>query len=443
MDKAKLQYFVRRRDKLLQKILPNSVVIIPSNDEIIRTGDGYFSFRQDSNFYYLTGFHEPSSLAVLSTNSNNNAQFLLFVRPNNPEKEQWDGKMAGLTGAKNLYQADQVIDINTRDEKMLELLQNKEHIYYSLGCNDQYDKLLLGYLKQIRAMQRKGVGVPEQVHDLNSLLFDLRVIKDELEVELMRKAAIISAAGHTKIMQSAYQYNYEYELEAEFRFECIKNGARELAYNSIVGSGENTCILHYNTNDQSIDKSGLVLIDAGAEYENYAADITRTFPANGKFSEEQRAIYQLVLEAQLAAIEEVKPDNSWDRPQQVILEIMTAGLVKLGLIKSNGKSTAELIELEAYRPFYMHKSGHFLGLDVHDVGKYKINGQWCKFVPGMVLTIEPGIYIMANLPGVDKRWWNIGVRVEDDVLVTEHGHEVLTHGVPKQIAEIEELMAHG
>lgn len=444
MNDQRLQYnpnYAKRRSRLLEQLEPNSIVIIPSNDEIVRTGDGHFSFRQNSNFYYLTGFNEPNSLAILTLDRNKIAQFFLFVRPNNPEKEQWDGLRSGLNGAKNIYQADESFDINQRDEQMVELLKNKSKIYYSLGNNELYDKLFLKWLKAVRSMQRAGVTVPEQIVDLDSVLFDLRVLKDKHEQDAMRKAAVISAAGHVKAMQSAKNCRYEYELEAEFRYECIKHGARELAYNSIIGSGANTCILHYSTNNQPIDKNGLVLIDAGAEYDNYAADITRTFPANGKFTHEQKEIYELVLAAQLAAIQEVKPGNSWDRPQEVILEIMTAGLVKLGLIKENGKTIKELISEEAYKPFYMHKSGHFLGLDVHDVGKYKINGQWCIFQPGMVLTIEPGIYIMANLPGVDKKWWNIGIRIEDDILVTEHGHEVLTHGVPKQIADIEKLMA--
>jgi Xaa-Pro aminopeptidase len=434
------KYFSERREKLFKTMAPNSIAIVPSNQEIIRTGDGHYSFRQDSNFYYLTKFPEPDSLAVFITGQNNaDNKFLLFVRPNNPEKEQWNGIMAGLAGAKSVYKANETHDITNRDNIILELLQNKDKIYYSLGCNDLYDSLVIEWLKKIRAMQRKGVNVPSAIVDLNNILFEQRVIKDQYEIDLMRKVAKISAAGHIKAMQCVKHCNYEYEIEAAFLNECIKQGVRATAYTSIVGSGKNSCILHYNTNDQLIDKSGLVLIDAGGEYENYAADITRTFPANGKFTAEQEAIYQLVLKSQLAAIELVKPGNSWDCCQEVILKILTSGLVELGLIKANGKTIDELIAAGAYLPFYMHKSGHFLGLDVHDVGKYKINDQWVKFKSGMVLTIEPGIYIMANLPGVDKKWWNIGVRIEDDVLITDHGHEVLTSNVPKQIVEIEAL----
>lgn len=439
MDKENIKYFTQRRRNLFNKIQTNSIVIIPSNQETIRTGDGHYSFRQHSNFHYLTGFNEPNSLAVLLKDSNT-IQYILFVRPNDPVKEQWEGKMAGFTGAKEFYGADMVYDINNLDIVLIELLQNREKLYYNFGSNDLYDNRVIGWLKKVRSMHRMGVAAPREIADLDHVLFDLRVIKDEYEQSIMRKAAKISAAAHVRAMRNAKHCTWEHELEAEFRYECIKQGLREVAYNCIVGSGANSCILHYNENNNKIDKNGLVLIDAGGEHEYYAADITRTFPANGKFSDEQKAIYNLVLEAQLAAIAEVKPGNSWDRPQEVILEIITQGLVDLGLIKSNGLTTKYLILAEAYKPFYMHKSGHFLGLDVHDVGKYKIQDQWCTFQPGMVLTVEPGIYIMANMPDVDPKWWDIGVRIEDDILVTTSGHEILSDGVPKQIVEIERLM---
>ncbi len=439
MNKEHAKFYAERRKRLFNRVSKNSVVLIPSNDEIIRTGDGHYSFRQDSNFYYLTGFDEPNSLAVL-LKTDNDTQFILFVRPSDPEKEQWDGSMAGFAGAKDIYQADLVYDINNLQVIMSELLQGKDKVYYNLGANQRYDGLLITWLQKLRMMHRKGIDGPHEIVNLDDLLFDLRSIKDELEKDIMRKAAQVSAAAHCRAMKKAKYCTWEYELEAEFRYECIRNGLREVAYTSIVGSGANTCTLHYNSNNQKIDKNGLVLIDAGGEYEYYAADITRTFPANGKFTEEQKQIYNLVLQAQLAAIEQVKPGNSWDKAQEVILEIITQGLVDLGLIKSNGLTLKYLILAEAYKPFYMHKSGHFLGLDVHDVGKYKIKNEWCLLQPGMVLTIEPGIYIKANMPGVDPKWWNIGVRIEDDVLVTEDGHEILTCDVPKQVAEIERLM---
>lgn len=446
-DIKNINYFTARRKKLLSKIDKNSIVIIPGNMEIIRNGDGHYSFRQNSSFYYLTGFNEPDSLAVLTPSDDSpNGEFILFVRPRDPAKEQWDGLRAGLDGAKSIYKADQGYDISDingiskTDTKIIDLLKNKAKIYYSIGHNKYYDKLVINWLNQVRAMQRAGVSAPAEIVNLDSILAEMRLIKDDYEQDLMRKAGSIAAAGHCKAMIAAKNCKYEYEVEAELLYEFNKQGARSLAYNSIVGSGANTCILHYSENNQTISQNSLILIDAGCEYENYASDITRTFPANGKFTAEQKAIYELVLSSQLAAIDIIKPGITWERAQDVILEIITSGLVKLGIIKANGQNIAELITNKAYMPFYMHKSGHWLGLDVHDVGEYKIDNKWRKLEAGMVLTIEPGIYIMANMPNVDKKWWDIGVRIEDDVLVTANGHEVLSKEVPKEIAEIESLM---
>lgn len=436
----KLEYFAKRRTALLKQVKENSVVIIPGNSEVQRNGDAHYQFRQDSNFFYLTGFNEPDSLAVL-LNQNGASKYILFVRPKDPAKEQWDGQRAGVDGAKSIYSADEAYDIAQLDEVIIGYLKDKNKIYYDLGCNEQYDHMVISWLNTVKAMQRKGVSAPDEIVNIDNILSEMRLIKDEYEQELMLKASQISAAAHTRAMQIAKSSDYEYELEAELVHECIKHGARVQAYNPIVGAGYNTCILHYGENNKPLDKHGLVLIDAGAEYHNYAADITRTFPANGKFTDEQKTIYELVLRAQLSAIEEIKPGKTWDRAQAVILEVITTGLVELGLIKSSNKSIEELIKDEAYKPFYMHNSGHWLGIDVHDVGSYKINNQWRELKPGMVLTVEPGIYIMAGLDGVDEKWWNIGVRIEDDILVTEHGHKVLTKDVPKQIHEIEELMA--
>lgn len=439
-ETIKLEYFSKRRDNLLNSIHNNSVVIIPGNSEVPRNGDAHYRFRQDSNFYYLTGFTEPDSLAILLANGDER-KFILFVRPRDPAKEQWDGLRAGLEGAKCTYHADESYDIKDLDTVILEYIKNKSKIYYDLGSNEVYDHKVIFWLNSVKAMQRKGISAPDEIVNVDNILAEMRLIKDKYEQDLMRKAGRISAAAHIKAMQAARGAEYEYQLEAELVYECVKHGAHSQAYNPIVGGGINTCILHYGENNQLLDKSGLVLIDAGAEYHHYAADITRTFPANGKFSKNQKLIYELVLKAQLAALEEIKPGKTWDMAQKVILKIITSGLVELGIIRANGKSTDELIKEEVYKPFYMHNSGHWLGIDVHDVGSYKIENKWRKLEPGMVLTVEPGIYIKPGILGVDSKWDNIGIRIEDDILVTEYGHEVLTKDVPKQIHEIEELMA--
>ncbi len=440
VNQTDLEFFAARRAKLLKQLEKNSVVIIPGNIEILRNGDGHYSFRQDSNFFYLTGFVEPNSLALLINENDGSSKYILFVRSKDPAKEQWDGLRAGLQGAKEQFQADESHDIADLEVKVVDYMKNKTKIYYDLGCNDRYDNLVISWLNQVKGMQRKGIFAPDEIVNVDNILAEMRLIKDEFEQTQMQKACTIAAAAHVKAMSATLHSNYEYQLEAELIYECVKHGARHQAYNPIVGSGSNACILHYNDNDKKIDKAGLVLIDAGAEYNHYASDITRTFPASGKFTFEQKAIYEIVLKAQLAAIEQVKPGIKWDVMQKVILEIITAGLVDLDILQLNNKSITELIKEEAYKPFYMHNSGHWLGLDVHDVGRYKVDNKWRELKSGMVLTIEPGIYIKAGMKNVDKKWWNIGVRIEDDVLVTEHGHEVLTKDVPKQIHEIENLI---
>lgn len=449
MDNTELKYIQARQKKLLDQMADNSVAIVPGNNETIRNGDAHYSFRQDSSFYYLTGFNEPDGLAIfIKTNSSSdtNNKYVLFVRAKDPEREQWDGYRAGLDGAKDIYKADRSYDINIVDQngsctEVLDLLKNKEKIYYSMGCNDKYDTLVNQWLNNLRALQRKGEAAPKEIVNLDMILSEMRLIKDNYELDILRKICKISSAAHTRAMQNITKCNNEYHVEAELNYELNKHGIKHTSYTSIVGSGGNSCILHYVDNNKNIEHNSLVLIDAGGEYKNYAADITRTFPANGKFSSEQKAIYELVLKSQLAAIDEVKPGNTWDKMQQVILEVLTQGLVELGLIKNNNNnlSIEDLIKQEAYKDFYMHNSGHWLGLDVHDVGQYKINNKWRELQPGMVLTVEPGIYIKASL-NVDPKWHNIGVRIEDDVLVTESGHEILTKDVPKQVHEIEELI---
>ena len=438
-EQLQLSYFAKRRAKLLNSVEPNSAIIIPSANEFIRNGDAHYPFRQNSSFYYLTGFNEPNSLAILLANKDKH-EYILFVRPSDKNKEQWDGIRAGIDGARNTYGADRSYNINDLDANIVELLKNRSKIYYDVGSNAEYDESVISWLNSIKLMQRQGISSSDAIVNLHNIISEMRLIKDEYEQQLMLKASQISAAAHVKAMQSVQASKYEYELEAAFIYECVKHGARSQAYNPIVGSGANSCILHYNNNDQIIDKNGLVLIDAGAEYLGYASDITRTFPASGTFTIEQKAIYELVLQAQLAAIDVIKPRHTWDQAQTVIIKIITTGLVELGIIKSEGRTIDQLIQEQAYRPFYMHNSGHWLGLDVHDVGNYKKNNQWRPLEAGMVLTVEPGIYIQADMDDVDPKWWNIGVRIEDDVLVTDIGHKVLTKDVPKQIHEIETLI---
>lgn len=428
--------FAKRRKALMRQIGPNGIVILPSAPAVQRNGDYDYPYRQNSDFYYLTGFNEPESVMVLAPNRKE-GEFILFNRVKNRAEEIWTGWRTGQEGACKNFLADQAFPIHELEARLPELLEGREEIHYPVGIDKNFDKILLGGLNKIRNKIRSGLQSPIAFVDIVNSLHEMRLIKTPEEIKLMRKAAEISAAAHVRAMRACKPGMYEYELEAELSYEFQRHGARYVAYASIIGSGANSCILHYNDNNQKIADGSIVLIDAGAEYDCYAADITRTFPANGRFSPEQKAIYDIVLEAQLAGIKAIKPGASFDASQTAIVKIITEGLVELGILK--GK-VSELIEKKAYFDYYMHKSGHWLGLDVHDVGRYKVNGKWRKLEPGMVLTVEPGIYIAADSKA-HKRWHNIGVRIEDDILVTKTGRDVLSHGAPKTIAEIESLMS--
>ena len=433
----KMTEYAKRRKQLMQKIGPNGIVILTSAKTVRRNGDADFHFRQQSDFYYLTGFEEPDAVAVLLP-KRKEGEFILFNRKRDRASEIWDGIRAGQEGARKTYGADQSFPISELETQLPELLQGRANVYHPLGIDMSADRVLIKALNKVRGRIRSGMQSPLTMTDITDTIHEMRLIKSPAEIALMRKAAEISAQAHTRAMEFCKPGMNEYQLEAEIMHEFQRNGARTPAYTSIVGSGANTCILHYVNNNQTIKNGDMVLIDAGAEYNYYAADITRTFPANGKFSPEQRAIYDLVLRAQLAGIKAVKPGTSWPTMQTVMVKIITQGLIDLGILK--GKLN-DLIAKEAYFPFYMHKSGHWLGIDVHDAGKYKVNGKWRTLQPGMVLTIEPGIYISSDIPGVNKRWHNIGVRIEDDILVTAKGNEVLSKDVPKSVAEIEMLMS--
>ena len=431
--------FANRRARLIERMGSDAVAIIATREEMYRNRDADYKFRADSSFYYLTGFAEPEAVAVLSSDSQQ--PYTLFCRERNREMEIWNGLRAGIEGAVSDYSADQAFTIDQLDEQIIQFLSDKKRLYVRLGQSDVFDLRVIGWLKKIAANQRQGGQPPVEIIQLDAVLDEMRLFKDDFEINLMRQAAQISAQAHIRAMQTVQPDMMEYALEAEVLYVMQKNGC-QTAYNSIVGGGANGCILHYVENNQPLKDGDLVLIDAGAELDHYAADITRTFPVNGKFSVEQKALYELVLKAQLAAIDAIKSGNHYRLPHDLAINILTQGLIELGLLQGD---VEELIQQEKYRQFYMHGTGHWLGMDVHDVGSYKITQQsneaeWRPYEAGMVVTVEPGLYIAPDDETVDARWRGIGVRIEDDVLVTTTGNEVLTKDVPKTVQDIEQLM---
>ncbi len=429
--------FKRRRQALMELMEPNSVAIVPAGHLKTRNNDTHFAFRQDSDFYYLTGFDEPESLLVLAP-GREHGESILFCRERNPEMEIWDGYMAGPEGAINDHAMDDAFPIDDVDDILPGLLEGTDRVYFTLGKNPEFDKAILDWVNVIRAKVRSGATAPGEFLDLDHLLHDMRLYKSAAELRLMQKAADISAEAHCRAMRFCQPGMNEYQVEAELRHEFARQGAMEMAYSAIVGGGANGCILHYIENNKLLKDGDLLLIDAGCEYQKYASDITRTFPVNGKFSKEQRALYEVVLEAQKQAMAVIMPGNLWNDPHEASVRVITEGLLELGLLQGE---LNELLETEAYRPFYMHRIGHWLGMDVHDVGDYKVGGQWRVLEPGMVMTVEPGIYVSPNEESVAKKWRGIGIRIEDDVAITKEGHDVLTSGVPKTADEIEALMA--
>ena len=429
--------FKRRRKKLMDLMGPKSIAILPAAPMRPRNRDVEYPFRQDSNFHYLCGFDEPEAVLVLVP-GRKHGEFILFCRERNPEMELWNGFMAGQEGACQDYGADDAFPITDIDEILPGLMEGCDKVYHSMGSHPEFDSRVMGWVNSIRAKVRNGAQPPGEFVMLDHLLHDLRLLKSKKELQLMAKAGRISADAHVRAMKTCKPGMMEYQLEAEYQHHFLQNGCKSWAYPSIVGGGANACILHYTDNNAELKDGDLVLIDAGAEYQSYAGDITRTFPVNGRFTQPQRALYEVVLKAQLAAIKAVKPGNHWNQPHEAAIREITKGLVALGILKGEVK---KLIEKEAYRPFYMHKTGHWLGLDVHDVGDYQIGQQWRMLEPGMVLTVEPGIYIAPGAKGVAKKWQGIGIRIEDDVVVTDDGCDILTNRVPKDPDEIEQLMA--
>ncbi|MEJ2346827.1 MAG: Xaa-Pro aminopeptidase [Gammaproteobacteria bacterium] len=427
--------FAKRRRQLMRMMGPDAVAIIPAAPVHVRNRDVEYPYRQDSDFYYLTGFPEPESVAVLLP-GRKQAEYVLFCRERDPVMETWNGYRAGQEGACELYGADDSFPIGDIDDILPGLLEGRERVYYTVGEHPEFDQRLFGWVNRIRGATRRGLRAPEEYVSLEHLVHDMRLFKSKAEVRNMREAARISVEAHRRALQVCRPGMAEYQVEAEFLHNFRMNRA-EPAYPPIVGGGANGCILHYTENTDELNDGDLLLIDAGAEYDYYAADITRTFPVNGRFTPSQRAVYEVVLAAQEAAIAKVRPGNHWNEPHMAAVEVLTEGLLELGLLKGKAR---QLIKNEAYRRFYMHRTGHWLGMDVHDVGDYKVGEEWRVLEPGMVLTVEPGLYIPANSKGVAKKWWNIGIRIEDDVLVTKDGAEVLTAGAPKQVDDIEALM---
>lgn len=413
----------------------NSVAILPAAPTLIRNRDVEHGFRQDSDFMYLTGFKEPEAVIVLIPHRKQ-GEFVMFCRDRDPAKETWDGRRFGMEGAIKHFGADDAYPIDDLEDILPGLMEDRESVYYSIGLNPGFDKHVLKCVNNLRTQSRRGARVPYEFVSLEYLLHDMRLYKSREELSLMRKAAKISVQAHIKAMQVCQPGMYEYQLEAEFLSGFKRNGA-DWAYSSIVGGGENSCILHYTENNAVLNNKELVLIDAGAEYNGYAADITRTFPVNGKFTVAQKEVYDVVLKAQEAAFKKVKPGNHWNDPHDAAVRALTKGMVEIGLLKG---SPTKLIKEGKYRKFYMHRTGHWLGMDVHDVGDYKVDDNWRLLEKGMVLTVEPGLYIPAGIRGA-KRWWNIGVRIEDDLVVTKDGYELLSKGLPRTVDEIEAVMA--
>lgn len=427
--------FARRRRQLMRMIGKGGIAILPAAPVRLRNRDTEHAYRQDSDFHYLTGFPEPEAVAVLAP-GRKHGEYVLFCRDRDPERETWDGRRAGPDGAVTDYGADDAFPVSDIDDILPGLLEHCERVYYTMGLSAEFDQRLLGWVNQLRAAAKSGVTTPTEFVALDHLLHDMRLYKSRGEVALMRKAAKIAAAAHVRAMRACRPGMWEYEIEAEFLHEFRRHDAT-VSYQPIVGGGANGCILHYVENSSRLNDGELLLIDAGCELDCYASDITRTFPVSGRFGPEQRALYEVVLEAQLAAIDKVRPGNHWNDPHDAAVKVLTRGLVRLGLLKGR---VPTLVKNGDYRRFYMHRTGHWLGLDVHDVGDYKVGEQWRVFEPGMVLTVEPGLYVAPGTKGVAKKWWGMGIRIEDDVLVTAGGAEVLSSGAPKDPDEIERLM---
>lgn len=432
--------FKERRQNLMQR-MQHGIAIIPTAPEAVRNRDSHYPYRFDSYFYYLTGFKEPESLLVLLAGDVNKGlapKNILFCRDKDMEREIWDGFRYGPAAAVMEFGFDEAYSINQLDELIPKLLADQGKLYYSLGADTAWDARVTGWLNQVKAQVRTGVSAPDDIADVRKLLDEMRLFKSPAEQALMRRSATIAAGAHKRAMQKVHAGKMEYEIEAEFLHEFYRFGAQAPAYTSIIAGGANACTLHYNANNARLNDGDLLLIDAGCELDGYASDITRTFPVSGKFSAVQKDVYELVLAAQAAAIAKVSTNSHWNTPHEAALDVLVQGFIDFGWCKG---SKDAVLESGAYRQFYMHRTGHWLGLDVHDAGEYKDKaGNWRMLEPGMMLTVEPGCYIRpaGNVP---EHFWNIGIRIEDDVLVTAEGCDVITIDAPKSVADIESVMA--
>lgn len=439
MKKLTQADFQERRDILAGEMGLRSIAIIATSPVALRNRDADYKYRADSSFFYLTGFAEPEAVAVIETfdTEEEGYTYSLFCRERDREMEIWNGYRAGVDGAVDDYEADEAYAIDLLDEEIFTKLQNKDKLFYRIGHNAEFDARVAKWIVTASGESRRGTSAPAQIMQLDRIIDEMRLHKDENEIELMQLASDISAEAHTLAMQKVRPGMMEYALEAELNYVFGKNGCVP-SYNSIVGGGENACILHYVENDKELKDGDLVLIDAACEYQFYASDITRTFPINGKFSVEQKALYNIVLDAQIAAINAVQIGNSYKEPHNVAVRILVQGLLDLGIMQGD---LEEIIQTESFRQFYMHGTGHWLGMDVHDVGAYKANGEWRAYEEGMVVTVEPGLYIAPDDGTVDAKWRGIGIRIEDDVVATKNGPLVLTAKVVKTVEDIEALMA--
>lgn len=428
--------FTRRRRQLMRMAGPDAILILPAAAEKVRSNDSHYPYRQDSDFWYLTGFNEPEAVLVLVP-GRAAGETLLFCRERNPERETWDGARLGPEGAVETLGMDDAYPWEDMDEILPRLIEGRNRVYYHFGRDTDFDLTLIGWVKRVRSQVKQGAQPPHEFQELGHLLHDLRLFKSAAERRLMKESARIAALAHVDAMKAARPGMYEYEIEAELLYRFRRHGALP-SYNPIVGAGANACVLHYVSNNAKMEDGDLLLIDAGAELHGYASDITRTFPVNGRFTPAQRALYDLVLEAHAAAVSVVAPGVPWIAMHEAAVEVLTEGMLRLGLLKGTLK---QCLKEQAYLRFYMHKTGHWLGLDVHDVGDYRIDGEYRLLEPDMVFTIEPGLYIPPDAAGVAAKWRGIGIRIEDDVIVTRQGGQIITGDVPRDADEIQQLMA--
>ncbi|GGY50778.1 Xaa-Pro aminopeptidase [Bacterioplanes sanyensis] len=433
--KLDAQEFKQRRQQLMDSMADNSIAILPAAPITSRNSDVEHPYRPDSNFYYLSGFDEANAVLVLMP-GREHGEYILFCQEKNVEHEIWEGRRVGPDAAPEVLGCDDAFPINDIDDILPGLLEGRSRIYASFGISPEFDQQLMHWVNRIKRHMRSVVSAPHEFSALDHLLHEQRLIKSPAEIDMMARAGEITAQAHTRAMQRVKPGLHEYQLEAELMHTFMDAGAG-WAYPSIVGAGDNACILHYTSNRSVIADGDLVLIDAGCELEYYASDVTRTFPANGRFTAPQRTLYDLVLAAQYAAIEQVKPGNDWNQPHDAAVKVLTQGLVDLGLLSG---TLEQALEEQSYSRFFMHKTGHWLGMDVHDVGDYRVDGEWRLLEPGMVLTIEPGLYIAPDDDSVDEQWRGIGIRIEDDIAVTDSGHRNLTAAVVKEADDIERLI---